>query len=756
MYSVAKNIAKYCGFFLLFFILMSGSIRGVHPFAFGMLFALIWCGQKVYILAPLYILSGFLVFGTLGQVIVDCVTSGVILIAYFLHYKFNKPLNHILIGCYAFLSQFGLLYISSGSPEMLWSAMLTLTLGLICLYAYLNLFQNILLKGIRRKYGIDEVICFGVLIFALSAGLGCLPFASYYVFGIITLLLLLSNNILGVSASMLGSIFLGLGLSFVSGNFLYLSHIIFMNLFVALTQSDKRLFPALVVAFVDAISGLYFLNNYTLWHFVSVVAGSVIFLCIPSKILRVTRNVVLTDKEDYAVRTLINKNRKNLCNRLYDLGDVFLELQKVFSKMITSNRDFDKSIPYLVTEVRRQHCSACPNRGKCLGLNESINDAISNMLMYCYQRGKVSLIDVPPVLTTNCIRLTLLIGSVNMLINEYKSNIQSDNNLNSGRRLLAEQMSGIAEIIQSLAKEMGVEVSFDTELEKRLREELLYAGVQCSEVVFYEVPKELFQVTLVIKKKDTANPSIEQVVGKLLGVKMEIDSIVDDAKPTYSVVTLKKANNYDIIFGSANRTKAGNTLSGDTHSVLKIGKSKVLLSLCDGMGSGEQAQKTSTLALNMIESFYKAGFDSNLILRSTNQLLTLNDEERFSAIDICVIDLENGTCDIIKVGSPPSFIKNGTDIKQVNCNALPLGILEELKPSISSIILCDNDMVVLATDGVVDSFDSIENLRKLVAECDDSNPQEVANTLLRVAIENNQNYPKDDMTVLVGKIFSKV
>lgn len=750
------SVFKYTCFFILFYVLMNASIQGIHPFAFGMLFALVWCNQKIYILAPLYLLSGFLCFGTIAHLIIDGITVVVFLLAYFLHYKFRKPLNHILIGCYAFLSQFGLLYMSSFDPQTLWQAIVSLALGLISLYAYLYLFQNIMLKGVRRKYGIDEVICFGVLLFAIGAGLYCLPYADYYLFILLSLGILLCNNILGATQSMLAAIFLGLGVSFVSGNFLYLSHIIFMNLFVTLTQTNKRIFCCLAIILINAISGLYFMNDYSVWQFLSVVIGATVFLCIPSKVLRALRGVVLSDKEDYAVRTLINKNRRDLCSRLYDLSEVFTDLQKVFIKMMSSSRDFDKSVGYLVEQVRRQNCAVCPRRAECLGLNLSINDALSNLFLLCYERGKVSLIDVTPVLASNCIRLTLVLNNINMLTNEFKSNVQSDNNLNSGRRLLSEQMSGIADIIQSLAKEMGVEVSFDSELESLLREELMYSGIQCTEAVFYQQNAKICQATLVIKSCDAYSSELSKVVSKILGMNMEVDCIKDDAKPSYSVVTLKNSNNYDIIFGSMAVCKAGNTKSGDTHSVLKIGKDKVLLSLCDGMGSGEQAQKTSTLALNMIESFYKAGFDSNLILRSTNQLLSLNDDERFSAIDICVVNLFDGTCDMIKVGSPPSFIKNGTEIQQLDSHALPLGILEELKPNICSLVLKDNDMVVLATDGVVDSFGSIEAIKKVLSECDTQNPQDVANTLLNIAMQNNKNYPQDDMTVLVAKIFSKV
>ena len=133
---------KYFLFFLLFYLLHSAQIEGVRPFAFGMLFALVWCNQKIYILAPLYVLSGLLIEFTLNNII--CLFCTVIVFGgfYFLHYKLKKPLNHILIGIYAFLSQFAFIYLSLGNTEQMIKAIITLIVGIICLYAYLFFMQS--------------------------------------------------------------------------------------------------------------------------------------------------------------------------------------------------------------------------------------------------------------------------------------------------------------------------------------------------------------------------------------------------------------------------------------------------------------------------------------------------------------------------------------------------------------------------------------------------------------------------------------
>ena len=50
--------AKFVGFSILFFVLSRANVGGmIFPFAFPMLFALAWANQKVWMLAPAYLIG---------------------------------------------------------------------------------------------------------------------------------------------------------------------------------------------------------------------------------------------------------------------------------------------------------------------------------------------------------------------------------------------------------------------------------------------------------------------------------------------------------------------------------------------------------------------------------------------------------------------------------------------------------------------------------------------------------------------------
>ena len=213
--------------------------------------------------------------------------------------------------------------------------------------------------------------------------------------------------------------------------------------------------------------------------------------------------------------------------------------------------------------------------------------------------------------------------------------------------------------------------------------------------------------------------------------------------------------NFDAVFGIANAVKDGSTQSGDTHSVLRIGTDRFLVALSDGMGSGKQAESVSSASLSLIESFYKAGLKSDLILRTVNRLLSINTEDSFTALDVSVIDLKTCSADFIKYGAPYGFIINDNGIKIVEGNSLPLGIIDELKPSVANTQLEGGDMILLLTDGISDAFGSSGEVIDFLRTVPAKNPQTLANDVLEKAVSLNGGKHNDDMTALAVRVYKR-
>ena len=177
------------------------------------------------------------------------------------------------------------------------------------------------------------------------------------------------------------------------------------------------------------------------------------------------------------------------------------------------------------------------------------------------------------------------------------------------------------------------------------------------------------------------------------------------------------------------------------------------MSLCDGIGSGDKARKISSLSITLIENFYKAGFDSSTILNSVNKLLSLNNEENFSSVDICVMDFHNNSLDFIKLGATYGFVKGKNTTTIIENSGLPIGVLEEMKPHTTHKTITPFDMVLMVSDGITDAFDNKCDLQEFINNLTTTNPQVLADEIMDRARDLNNGIIKDDMTVLVAKIF---
>lgn len=125
-----------------------------------------------------------------------------------------------------------------------------------------------------------------------------------------------------------------------------------------------------------------------------------------------------------------------------------------------------------------------------------------------------------------------------------------------------------------------------------------------------------------------------------------------------------------------------------------------MMALADGMGHGERAQAESRAAVDLMEDFLLARFEPEAALTGVNDLLLhKNPEESFTTMDLSLIDLTHGTLRAMKIGAADSYIRRGRRVLSVTGDALPMGILEKVRPSVTQMQLQDGDVLVMLSDG---------------------------------------------------------
>lgn len=745
----------------MFFVLWKAGIKNnIFPFAMGLFLALCWCNQNIFIISLMFILTGYLSCFELENLWLTLVSSGFMIIATYIHKAIKTPIKIWLLCIYAFVCNIMLILYSLGSNEALLGAIISIAVSIIFMLACIKIFKAFLVKGVGLKLTLDEIIALCLVIMSINLGLSTLSVWNISLSKIFSVfIIMLAIYLYDGASSMIVSVVLGLGEALYSNNLTMCAGYALLGLAGLLFRTNHCYYSSLAVLLTDLVLGLYFnlYSSYTIFSFLSTFIGVGIFALIKKNTLSVLKILLGGENKNQASRDVINRSRNELSKRMFEMSNIFYEMNNTFRNTVKGVLPVDEAKKMLAQEVIQKVCSDCPERYKCLrNLSEETNKVFDEIITAGFERGRTNILDVPSFLTTRCSRVNVILQAINQLIVSYKQYANMVVSMDTSKVLVADQLAGVSQLLRILATDTLKLIEFDTEKENQIVDELNYYNILASEVVVYQKDMQTSCVTMVVKESDAQDVNIVKVLSKICKTKMIMASSTPSQIPSFVVNSYVTAPKYDLIYGSSGCPKYKNSISGDSYSFIKLAQDKVLLALCDGMGSGEQAQSTSDTAISLIENFYKAGFDNEIILNSVNRFLSINSEENYSALDLCVVDLNNASADLVKVGAPEGLIKHSNEIEILQAGALPLGILEDIKPAIIKKSITSQDMIVICSDGVIDSFGGIDQLQKFVGLIDTTNPQTMSDEILSKAVELCSGKVKDDCTVICARIFERV
>lgn len=521
---------------------------------------------------------------------------------------------------------------------------------------------------------------------------------------------------------------------------------------IVLFMKSGRLAAACAVLLVffgyGYFEGIY---DYTTTRLVqsllSALLPAFLFVLIPTPLVRAMENRLIFYREKHLSRVAINRNRAAIGEKLFELSAVFREIETTFASLGTHEAEKGAK-EYIRCCVIEDACKKCTHFDDCK--KKGLTEALDKLISVGCLKGKTNLIDIPRALADICANQSGILYAVNKQLTEYRKYMLETENAANGRALLASQAQGVSEILKNLALEQSEPLRIYTDKERALNIALLSAGIVCSEVLVYGDEDNPTLSLITFGKADVKK--IAAVASHLFGAPMIISERLTLSQDKFCCI-LRKKPYFDAAFGVATLSKSGESASGDTHSVIKIDERKFLVALSDGMGSGEYAQRISESTISLLESFYRAKMNSDLVLSTINKLLTFNKEESFACVDIAVVDLDNGSADIVKIGSPSGFILSGNTVKVLESTSLPLGILDNLRPDGASYDLLENDVLLFLSDGIADAFGSASDLYEVLRAIPLHNPQQLADSLLDAALKAYGGTAKDDMTAVAVRLF---
>ena len=204
--------------------------------------------------------------------------------------------------------------------------------------------------------------------------------------------------------------------------------------------------------------------------------------------------------------------------------------------------------------------------------------------------------------------------------------------------------------------------------------------------------------------------------------------------------------------GVAAQKKSGETVSGDAGTYFKRPDGKLYLLLCDGMGSGPEANRESSLAVRLLEQLLQAGVSADHALTTLSSALALRGEETggFTTVDLLQIDLFTGEGELFKLGAAPTYVKKGEGVQRLSGSSLPAGLAEGEGRALDRfpLRLAPGDCVLMVSDGICGAGDDGWLKERLERFAPADSPKDLARDL----ITHSPVDATDDRTALVVRI----
>lgn len=617
----------------------------------------------------------------------------------------------------------------------------------------------------QHFFSIDEIVSIELFICLLIVGIGTLSlndisFRNIAAILFIIVLAFISDTNMGAGAG----ITMGIILGFATGNLME-SIAIYgaCGLVAGIFRESGKLFTALSFNIIFIIVTLYsgVFNNIS---FIEDLVGTGIFLLIPKKIYnKISLEINKDKKVGHFSEVRFAEIKDELTERLKDFTEVLSIMGKSLNNLVGNDKLAIKNKGNaLVENLSDRTCSDCDMRYMCWKreLHQTYN-AFSDLIRN-YENNSGAF---PHELEKKCIKKYALVKNLEDIMNIYMVNETLKSRLGEGRKILSNHINNMSVTISEIVDEFGNELHLCTDVEKSIKKSLLKYGINFGSLICYNDKNGRIKIKMQMENCmgsqtciKTVLPIISETIGKNMSIGSEGCNI--NSKNNMCEIVIEEAPKYHINSHVAVATKEGEKFTGDSYSYGRTKDGNYITVISDGMGSGPEAGLESKVSVEIIEKFMEVGFDEKIAIDAVNAIMSIkfSEDEKFSTLDMNKIDLYTGNAKFMKVGAIESFIKRGNKVEVINSNTLPFGVLEE--PDVDTVEkqVSNGDVIVSISDGILDvkndgSFDTtwlIEFLKSTKYR----QPKDLSIAILEKAKELSGGKAKDDMTVVVSKVFA--
>ena len=406
----------------------------------------------------------------------------------------------------------------------------------------------------------------------------------------------------------------------------------------------------------------------------------------------------------------------------------------------------DNDVATVFDRTASRVCRSCSLRGRCWKQDynttfNALNDATPAMV----ERGRAQAGDFPRHFSDRCIHFPAFLAAVNEELTALFYRRQYNARIRESRAAVCRQYAQLSEVLGAAAAELSRELVPDPAGDRRLRARTAELGLEVRTAVFRDSRGLLRVEAEGAGCAELSRPSRLSDLSALLGAPLRVD------REEEGFLSLIQQEPLMALAGVAAQKKTGETVSGDAGTYFKRSDGQLYVLLCDGMGSGPEANRESSLAVRLLEQFLQAGMDTRHALTTLSSALALRGEETggFTTVDLLQVDLFTGDGQLFKLGAAPTYVKKGASVQRLTAASLPAGLAGGESGALDqfSLRLAPDDCVLMVSDGVCGTGDD-SWLRDKLAAFDGESPKDLAREL----ILQSPREVTDDRTALVIRL----
>lgn len=800
---VALTPQKILVYIVSFMLSSVECVSGIAPFGIAILAACFSNRVPVLIVYVLTLLGSAIGLG--GQATLMYLLTSLVFIVMTLIFKPKEGLEYenerLKLGKYVFLSSF-LVQASKifFGNFMIYDLLMSLMVG-ITSYIFYKIFTNSLIVinefGKKRAFAIEEVIGASILIAICAAS-----FREFAIFGfeLRTILSILIVLVLGWKNGVLVGATTGITIGTILGLIGQDEPIIIAS--YALSGMIAGIFSrfgkfGVIVGFILGNAILQYVTNGNttpIIYFKEILIASLGLLLVPSSITIDIEELFGKSKLLQAGPSSRIEENKETIYRLNNVSETIADIADTYKEAAATIVEDEE-----IEEKENQKIFTDELLNNIDGLEDNIlyedmqniedSDIIADIFKILVESQKITRKDLLDTFAKHnnyivgfdnaqvSLNLEKDIEKVISIINESyrvsKVNFIWKHKMDENKKTIVNQLDGVSKVISSLANDIANKEEQANEFIIEKEEILKIAKERKIDMKDIKIRREKtgrYVINVYVEtcceeneKRGCTIEAVEKILSKVLEDKIVIqkNNCGQKKETNLCVNTYTSQDKYMLQLGISRKTKEGSPISGDTSSSLKLDDGKYLLAISDGMGTGPKARQSSKIAIKMLERLLSNGFDKDSSIELINSTLSgaTGEDDTFATLDIAILDLYAGNIEFIKNAACPTYIKQNRKVQIIKALSLPAGILENISLVVYDKDIEDNDILVMCSDGIMESNEEYQNkelwVRDILESIQTDNVQKIADIITKEAIDNGYGQVKDDMTIIVAKMIKR-